>query len=361
MSSSKVLKYFSPRRILLPLAIGLGISAYFIFQGGDVGKSLSSIEWTFYSWLWVTCSFLLMIIRDLAYMFRIKVLSGHELSWRQSFEIIMLWEFASAVSPGAIGGTAAAVLIMAQEKLDTGKTTAIVLLTSFLDELFYITAVPIIFLIVGSDDLFPPFNHELKLFGLLSTQNLKVVFWGGYAFLSIWTIFLAVALFVKPTICGKIINAFTSLPILKRFKEKGEKLGQDLLMASHTFGKSKKSFWLNVFVTTIVTWSARFLVVNCLILAFDQAFSLHFEVYGRHLIIWIILMIAPTPGGSGVAEFLFPAFLGKYISSKIINYVAILWRLISYYPYIVIGSVVLPYWAKRVGLHRKLKVKKSQE
>jgi uncharacterized protein (TIRG00374 family) len=358
VSSIGILKYFSPKRIAFPLIIGLGISAYFLLKDGDFQASVSAIDWTRQSTIWILTAVLLMFIRDFAYMLRLRILSSNQLTWRQSFEIIMLWEFASAVSPGAIGGTAAAVLIMAQEKLDSGLTTAIVLLTSFLDELFYIVTVPLIFLIISSSDLFPPFDQDLKLFGLLSTHNLQVVFWSGYAFLALWTLFLAFALFIRPNISKKIILFFVSLPLLKRYRKKGEKLGNDLVKASETFGKSSKRFWAQAFGTTVLTWTARFFVVNCLLLAFDHSFSSHFEVYGRHLIMWIILMIAPTPGGSGVAEFLFPTFLGKYLSSKIINWVAALWRIISYYPYIVLGAVVLPYWIKRVGLQKKLNLLK---
>jgi hypothetical protein len=70
-------------------------------------------------------------------MLRLRILSDKKLSWRQSLEISLLWEFASAISPSVIGGTAVALVIMAQEKLETGRTTAIVLITSFLDEVFF--------------------------------------------------------------------------------------------------------------------------------------------------------------------------------------------------------------------------------
>ncbi|MBU0489493.1 MAG: UPF0104 family protein, partial [Bacteroidetes bacterium] len=56
----------------------------------------------------------------------------------------------------------------------------------------------------------------------------------------------------------------------------------------------------------------------------------------------------PTPGGSGIAEYIFGNFLGDLIPSAAwIVPLAMLWRLISYYPYLFAGSLVLPIWIRR--------------
>jgi len=71
---------------------------------------------------------------------------------------------------------------------------------------------------------------------------------------------------------------------------------------------------------------------------------------------WIILLVTPTPGGSGVAEVTFKEFLGEFIATGLsldINTTkfatvaiafALLWRLISYYPYLIIGAILVPKW-----------------
>ena len=60
----------------------------------------------------------------------------------------------------------------------------------------------------------------------------------------------------------------------------------------------------------------------------------------------IILFASPTPGGSGLAEFIFSDFLGQYIQVGLAPSLALLWRLISFYPYIIIGAVILPRWVR---------------
>ena len=72
-------------------------------------------------------------------------------------------------------------------------------------------------------------------------------------------------------------------------------------------------------------------------------------VYARQLIMWVIMMISPTPGGSGLAEISFSAFLSDFIHGDllIVITIAILWRILSYYPYLFIGAIIFPHWLKR--------------
>jgi hypothetical protein len=73
---------------------------------------------------------------------------------------------------------------------------------------------------------------------------------------------------------------------------------------------------------------------------------------------WIILLISPTPGGSGVAEFIFSDFLGDFITSESwYAPLAFFWRLISYYPYLFIGAIILPVWLKKVFSNKYKEIK----
>jgi uncharacterized protein (TIRG00374 family) len=74
---------------------------------------------------------------------------------------------------------------------------------------------------------------------------------------------------------------------------------------------------------------------------------------------WIVLCICPTPGGSGVAEFSFPLFLNGFLPHGIESMLALLWRLFTYYPYIIIGVIVLPYWSRRVIRQKKDRKKQN--
>ena len=137
-----------PGRIILPVLLGLGVVGWFIFSEIN-SEVLSNLVFTWKSAFWILVAWLCMIGRDLGYIIRIRILTDNEFTWRQAFRVIMLWEFTSSVTPSTIGGTAIAVVFIHKEGMSVGRSTAIVLATSFLDELYFVIMLPIILLIVG--------------------------------------------------------------------------------------------------------------------------------------------------------------------------------------------------------------------
>jgi uncharacterized protein (TIRG00374 family) len=129
------------------------------------------------------------------------------------------------------------------------------------------------------------------------------------------------------------------------------------------------SFWMKASIATFCSWTARFFLVNFLIIgAWYLTGSGSLEsipvigngtqwlIYAKQLIMWIMLMISPTPGGSGIAEYLFSDFLAQFIPAGLSSSLAVLWRLLSYYGYWIIGLVVFPLWLKRVFSRKHLKI-----
>ncbi len=58
---------------------------------------------------YIVIAMLMMAVRDFAYIYRLLILTDHEISWGQAFNVIMLWEFSSAISPSVVGGTGPAI------------------------------------------------------------------------------------------------------------------------------------------------------------------------------------------------------------------------------------------------------------
>ena len=58
-----------------------------------------------------------------------------------------------------------------------------------------------------------------------------------------------------------------------------------------------------------------------------------------------MMLLMPSPGGSGFAEFIFNEFLGEFIPyAGFAIAIAFLWRLATYYPYLILGAIILPRW-----------------
>lgn len=143
MKTQDALKLFTPRRIAIPIVIGLGAAGYMLYSNFDA-QALKKVEITGTFIFFIFLAFIMMLIRDLAYMYRIRVLTDQQLSWRKSFDVIMLWEFASAITPSVVGGSGVALFILNKEGINLGRSTAVVMVTAFLDELFYIIMVPLV-------------------------------------------------------------------------------------------------------------------------------------------------------------------------------------------------------------------------
>ncbi|MDE6500299.1 MAG: flippase-like domain-containing protein, partial [Rikenella sp.] len=137
-------------KIVLPVLLGLGLVAWMIARDFDPAI-FDHVRFTGHALLFILLAFLFMVGRDLGYIVRIRLFSRGELGWRQAFRIIMLWEFTSAVTPSAIGGTGVAVVFVHKEGLPVGRSAAIVMLTSFFDELYFALIFPIVSFIVGGD------------------------------------------------------------------------------------------------------------------------------------------------------------------------------------------------------------------
>lgn len=305
---------------------------------------LKQTNWTSYTFIWLILSFSMVVLRYFMYMYRIRMLSEKELSWKQSFNVVVVWEFASSLTPGVVGGAAVAMFILNREKINLGKATALVMITAIFDNLFFVLMIPLVYLMLGNSTFFPPMQTK-NILGI--NLDVESIFWLAYVFVFIFLILLFISLIIKPKIIQIILNAIFSLPIIKKFKSKSIKISNEIQLASKSLKGKKFSYWYKPFLATAIGWTGRFMLINFIIQGFVSLdFIEHLRLYARGLGMWIIMLISPTPGGSGIAEYMFTVFLGEFTPVGMAIVFAIIWRLISYYPCLFIGAIVLPKWIR---------------
>jgi hypothetical protein len=345
----KALKLFSPLRIWTTIFIGLAVAGSLMYREYDP-KNFENLSWSWTATFWIVVAVFMIALRDFAYMLRIRILTDNKISWRNSFDTIMLWEFASAITPSVVGGSGVAIYIVNKEGVSLGRSTAVVLSSAFLDELFYIVMVPTLVAIVGVTKLFPE-GLDTEIFGVIwGTKDLFIL---GYCFILFLTSFICYAIFFRPRGFKWLLLKVFNLPFLQKWRIQAGETGDEIMLTSQELRHKPSSFWLKAFGATFVSWTARFWVVNFILLAFISVDN-HLLVYARQLVMWVILLISPTPGGIGVAEVAFSGFLKIFIPAGFAGTVAFMWRLISYYPYLIIGSIVLPKWIKRTHSPKKV-------
>jgi glycosyltransferase 2 family protein len=340
--AQKVFKTLNTNKIWLPVVLGIGIALY-LFASDD-NFSLADLSLIGKAdWRYMLLTLLAVIVRDVGYIYRIRVLTRADLSWLSSFYIVVLWEFSSAVTPFAVGGSLVAIFLLLKEGISLGKSLAYVIVTSIFDNLFFIG--------VTSLGFFGVYDSIFADIYVLQSQlgsSLKLLFWSSHVAVSTYTLIMLLAIFVQPKFFRWALLKITSTGFLKRWQQAARRHGDELVLASQTLQGESFAYWLKVWSTTLVTWGARYLIVNLIIAAYVHLdFVDHLVILGKQVILWTIMLVSPTPGSSGTAEFFYKQ-LHKAVLGEYTLITGVLWRILTYYFYLVLGAFYLPRWIKRV-------------
>jgi len=349
----EVLRSIRISKIILPIILGVAVVAYLLWKQFDP-EDFAKIDWTQHTTFWVFFSFFLLAVRHMAYATRLRILSDKQFSWRKCIELIFIWEFSSAISPTSVGGSAVALFVLAQEKLSTAKTATIVIYSAVLDTIFFISTLPILLSICGLEIIRPGLASFQDLDGLGYTFLFAYFFMGCYGFLFFY------GLFINSNTIKRTLVWFTKFKWLRKYRHKAIDLGNDMIIASEEIKHKSWPFHIGAFLSTATAWSCRFLLLNCLIIAFIPSTSMAFfdqlSLYSRLETMFVIMAFSPTPGGAGLAELVFHFFLSDYVPEQgIALLIASIWRLFTYYLYLLVGVIVIPNWIKNVLNERKKK------
>ncbi len=337
--SKKNSRPFKIYQVLIPITLGLFVIGWLFLDEFDPAV-FASFHFTTVSVLFILLAFAFMLIRDFGMMWRFRLFTNNDLSWGQAFHINVLSEFTTAVTPPAVGGSSLVVIFLIKEGINAGKSTTIMFVNLFLDELFFLIVCPLVFLFIPMSELFNSSSTIVSTFA--------VVFFSLYIARLAWIVILFIGIFRRPNWIKYILLTLFRLPFLRRWYGKAESLTNNLVQTSHDIGNRSYWFWTKAFGMTLLTWTARFLVVNAVFMAFNPQNINHLIVFARQLILWVVMVVTPTPGGSGVSEYAFKEYYSDvFSSSSAIIFVTLVWRMISYYLYLLIGVLVIPNWIKK--------------
>lgn len=357
LTRKEVVRRIRPRNIILPVAIGL-IIVVLLLKREYSQDALSNLVFERKSIFFLLIALACMICRDLGYMIRIRILTDNDLTWKQAFRVIMLWEFTSSISPSTIGGTAVALVFIHKEGISVGRSSSVVLVTSFLDELYFVIMFPVLFIIIGGNNLFMQdgmlsgrqwFSNELFLIAIV-----------GYLIKLTWVILVGYGLFLNPRGIRSLIIKLFKLPGLKRWYEAAVNAGDDIITSSKHISSKPFHFWVKAGLATFLSWTARYWVANAVLTAFFEVRE-HFLIFARQLVMFIMMIISPTPGGSGIAELIFSRYLSDFVPVDADHIaatalaIALIWRAISYYPYLIAGIIIAPGWIRKSFITKKEK------
>ena len=332
-------------RIVLPVALGVGV-AIWLFKRDIDSATLQSIVFDSRTVVGLCLALLFVVGRDFGLAWRFHTIAAGDLTWRRAWRTDIMCAFTSAITPSVVGGSALAIFYLNREGIKLGRATALTLTTLFLDELFFVVFCPVILLLLPWDDLFgmpgvDSAGSDLFLGGV------KVVFWLVYAGIVIWTTILYLAIIARPDGSKRVLLRIASWGWLRRWRESIVGMADNMEATSAWVKGRSLRWWAEVFGGTVLSWFSRYFVVNALFWAFVPSAS-GLLVFGRQFVVWVVLMVSPTPGGSGISEWLFANYYGDLIGDLgVAAVLALVWRLFSYYIYLIAGVSLLPgYFGK---------------
>lgn len=333
-------------RALLPLIIGLTVVGVMLFRTVKTHGGWSAVEGslTLPGWPFALVGLVgLVLMRDLGYVLRLRWLSHHQLSWKMAIETTVLWEFASAITPGIVGGGAVAIWGLHRQGMTAGKSTALVFSTALLDELFYILAVPPLLFMLG--DAVAPEDFD-------STIGWGV-FWVGWGSMLALAGIIALGLFLATETTHRTIRWCAQQKWLHRWREGIAQFADDLKVSAGEMKSLPLKLWVGAFCATMASWTARFLTlvaVMAMVVAPLGALE-PLTIVARQLVMWVYLLISPTPGSSGIAEWLLGAFFEPWfaLSSSLVApaMTMLIWRMATHFIYLLLGVLVIPGWLRR--------------
>lgn len=325
-------------KTILPVIIGIGAVVWLFGKEFSI-EQFGQIPWTARSIAAVILAWLCMAGREAGMMWRFRTLTDRRLSWSSSFKVTMMCEFTSAITPTTAGGSALSMIFLNREGISLGRSTTLTMVILMLDELFLAIACPIIILLT-------PYRDLLGFSGSSFSTGLTTAFWIVYAGICVITLLLYTGAFIAPQKIASSLNAIFRLPLLRRWRGKIADMGQTMIQAGADLKTRPLRWWCEAMAGTAMTWIFRFLIVNALFMGF-VATAPQWVVFGRQFVVWTLLTISPTPGGSGVSEWLFTNYYGDLISdTSMVFVIAIMWRVVSYYIYLIAGILLVPQWLK---------------
>ena len=337
IDQKKIAQTLHINKVWIPLVFGLGMIIYLLATDSELKIDQISRIWQANIW-YLLLVIATVIMRDILYISRIRILTHGSLPWLSCIYIIILWEFSSAVTPSAVGGSLIATFLFLKEGFSFSKAFAYVMITVIFDNMFFILMAPL--------SSFLTANNLLQATTLLE-NSLHIGFWISYILITFYTIIMIFALFVQPKFFKWALIKITSIKPLRRWAAWAIQEGNEMIMASQALKGEKAAYWIKIGLVTLLVWTARYGILNLLIAAYVPVNWLeHISIFGKHIIMWVTMLISPTPGSSGTAEYFFKKLYGDLLGQYTLITI-ILWRMITYYLYLFAGIIALPRWLKK--------------
>lgn len=328
----------------LAASIGLVVIAGMMIREFDV-EALRKVEFSPGFFLGVVLAVLLFAMQNMMLTLRFRHLCQRKLSVRQCFRINILCEFTSAVTPSAVGGSGLAFIYLNREGVTMGRSLFTMFAALLADEAFLAVSSFLLYCLVPHHLLFCMADGAgADVADTWVKGGVHVIFLGSAVVVTIWTLILYFLLLHRPQSLGILLKWCRRMPLLRRFQNKVKNFAEEMALASEEAKQEGGRFWMRLMGYTSLAWLSRFAIVVAILVAFHVDGNM-LLAWCRQWVMWMISILSPTPGGSGVAELMFRLYYSDFLpDASVAILAAMLWRAIFYYPFLIMGAIALPKW-----------------
>ncbi len=324
------------QNILWPLMLSLVVLTlvgYFTFEPAVFKETLNGLNIWFLSAAIVT-----IVLRVVFGAWRFSFISRGQLGFVKGLRGQLAWDFFSNVTPAALGGGPFAAIYVAKDsKMQLGETTALVLFTILLDQLWSALMIPFILISAAYIAVIPP---ELGSLG-----SVAVV--GYFLIMLSWVCVFGYATLFRPELVERFSDRIFSIGILKRFRKRVASEMTKMSESAAMLRSQPPSFFSTAFLLTAATWIPRYLLPVFIVLSVFEDLEA-FLFFLRGITMTVSSFIVPTPGGAGGIEGLYVLFLGPLMPKALVAPTLFMWRFFGYYIFVTLGAFLF-YSGKKRG------------
>ena len=257
----------------------------------------------------------------------------YPVNFREALAIVMVNDVGAAITPSAVGGGPIKLGMLVNKGMPASKATFMVLLSATEDIIFYSCGIIVTFIFM---------QGAIESFLLYLSKNMAVMF---------LLIIVLLFPFVLKSTFKKLVRKFISLfptswqdrlaNLRSRLSHYFMDIGQTYL---DVFKRAKWRLLLSVFLL-FFQWFSKFTILALLLIALGIEFT-WFDMYVKQWIIWMGMLIIPTPGASGGAEAAFLLLFKGNMEGDLPNLIVSTWRFFTYYFILLLSLLLFNFFNK---------------
>ncbi len=272
---------------------------------------------------------------------------GYHIGTLKAVEIVTSSTLVAAITPASAGGEPVRIHLLHKNKMPIGHATAVVIGERVIDAILLLSFVPFVFFILRDVLSIHSLDAMFILAELLSISVFGLMIYGMWKPHKIKR-FLHFIVNRIARISGKNTDVALS-KILTRVDSEFDNF-HDSIRIFLTHGKKGLLYGT---VCTILFWIVEYSILPVIMMGLDQNPPI-IMIFSAQVLLSIIMVLAATPGASGVAELGATTMLSAFMIPSLLGIAVIGWRALTFYMNILVGSFVSVKILKDTDLIGKL-------